>query len=97
MRPVYVAGAAGHPFGKHLGVNAAELGYRAVQELLASTGISPEQVDAGYGGSTYGGSLLAQRVLQRIGVSGPPVYTVENACASGSSDGRPSPADSPTA
>lgn len=85
MRPVYVAGAAVHPFGKHLGVNAAELGYRAVQELLATTGISPEQVDAGYGGSTYGGSLLAQRVLQRVGVSGPPVYTVENACASGAS------------
>ncbi|MGY4785396.1 thiolase family protein [Rhodococcus opacus] len=85
MRPVYVAGAAVHPFGKHRELNAAELGVRAVQDLLAGTGVAPEQVDAGFGGSTYGGSLLAQRVLQRIGVSGPPVYTVENACASGAS------------
>ncbi|MEV0056056.1 thiolase family protein [Saccharopolyspora shandongensis] len=83
MRPVFVAGAAVHPFGKHRELSAAELGYRAVQGLFASTGISPEQVDSGFGGSVYGGSLLAQRVLQRVGVSGPPVYTVENACASG--------------
>ncbi|MEV6227433.1 thiolase family protein [Saccharopolyspora shandongensis] len=85
MRPVFVAGAAVHPFGKHRELSAAELGYRAVQDLFASTGISPEQVDCGFGGSVYGGSLLAQRVLQRVGVSGPPVYTVENACASGAS------------
>jgi acetyl-CoA acetyltransferase len=85
MKQVFVAGAAVHPFGKHRELSAAELGYRAVRELLIETGISPEQVDTGFGGSTYGGSLLAQRVLQRIGVSGPPVYTVENACASGAS------------
>jgi acetyl-CoA acetyltransferase len=85
MREVYVAGAAVHPFGKHPVASAADLGYAAVRDLFASTGISPEQVDAGYGGSTYGGSLLAQRVLQRVGVSGQPVYTVENACASGAS------------
>ncbi|MEU4173010.1 thiolase family protein [Streptomyces sp. NPDC026665] len=85
MKPVYIAGAAVHPFGKRPDLNAAELGYRAVRQLLDQTGIDPQRVDAGYGGSSYGGSLLAQRVLQRIGVSGPPVYTVENACASGAS------------
>jgi acetyl-CoA acetyltransferase len=85
MRQVFVAGAAVHPFGKHRELGAAELGYRAVKELLANTGVSPEQVDTGFGGSSYGGSLLAQRVLQRVGVSGQPVYTVENACASGAS------------
>ncbi|ONI74345.1 propanoyl-CoA acyltransferase [Kribbella sp. ALI-6-A] len=85
MRPVFVAGAAVHPFGKHPDLPAAELGYRAVQDLIARTGVAPEQVDTGFGGSTYGGSLLAQRVLQRVGVSGQPVFTVENACASGAS------------
>ncbi|WP_435070353.1 thiolase family protein [Amycolatopsis thermoflava] len=83
MRPVYVAAAAVHPFGKHPEVKAADLGYAAVRDLFARTGIAPGQVDVGFGGSTYGGSLLAQRVLQRVGVSGQPVYTVENACASG--------------
>ncbi|GGN62098.1 thiolase [Streptomyces albiflavescens] len=85
MKPVYVAGAAVHPFGKQPGLNAAELGYRAVRQLVEQTGITPDAVDVGYGGSSYGGSLLTQRVLQRVGVSGPPVYTVENACASGAS------------
>jgi acetyl-CoA acetyltransferase len=83
MNNVYVAGAAAQPFGKHRGVSAAELGYRAVSELLAVAGVEPGQVDTGFGGSTYGGSLLAQRVLQRVGVSGQPAVTVENACASG--------------
>jgi benzoylsuccinyl-CoA thiolase BbsB subunit len=85
MRRVFVAGAAVHPFGKYRELSAAELGFRAVKELLARTGVSPEQVDTGFGGSSYGGSLLAQRVLQRVGVSGQPVFTVENACASGAS------------
>ncbi|MEV6903432.1 thiolase family protein [Amycolatopsis sp. NPDC051372] len=85
MKPVFVAGAAVHPFGKHRELSAAELGYRAVRDLIQSTGITPDRVDTGFGGSSYGGSLLAQRVLQRVGVSGQPVYTVENACASGAS------------
>ncbi|MEV4605002.1 thiolase family protein [Amycolatopsis sp. NPDC049253] len=85
MKPVFVAGAAVHPFGKQRELSAAELGYRAVRDLIQSTGITPDRVDTGFGGSSYGGSLLAQRVLQRVGVSGQPVYSVENACASGAS------------
>jgi acetyl-CoA acetyltransferase len=85
MKDVFIAGAAVHPFGKHKSKAADELGYLAVSELLATAGVDPGQVDIGFGGSTYGGSLLAQRVLQRVGVSGQPVFTVENACASGAS------------
>lgn len=85
IRDVFVAGAAVHPFGKYRDLAADELGYRAVTELMASTGMPSDRVDVGFGGSVYGGSLLAQRVLQRVGISGQPVYTVENACASGAS------------
>ncbi|KOV52822.1 propanoyl-CoA acyltransferase [Streptomyces sp. AS58] len=85
MKPVHVAGAAVHPFGKHRDLNAAELGHRAVRALLDTTGVTPDAVDTGFVGSSYGGSLLAQRILQRVGVSGQPVFTVENACASGAS------------
>jgi acetyl-CoA acetyltransferase len=84
-REVFVAGAAVHPFGKHRDKPADELGYLAVSELMATTGIEPGRVDIGFGGSVYGGSLLAQRVLQRVGISGQPVFTIENACASGAS------------
>ncbi|MFC5728926.1 MULTISPECIES: thiolase family protein [Nocardioides] len=85
MRNVYVGGAAVVPFGKHRGESAADLGAQAVGDLLRVTGVAPSQVETGYGGTMYGGSLLAQRVLQRVGVSGPAVFTVENACASGAS------------
>jgi acetyl-CoA acetyltransferase len=85
MRDVVIVGAAVHPFGKHAGKSAADLGYHAVSELMAGVGVPPAYVDVGYGGSTYGGSLLAQRVFQRVGISGQPVFTVENACSSGGS------------
>lgn len=85
MRAVHIAGAAVHPFGKHKDMSAAELGVAAAARLLSNTGIGPDAVDAGFVGSVYGGSLIAQRVLQRVGISGPPVFTVENACASGGS------------
>src|ERR1700754_4973663 len=82
---VFVAGAAVHPFGKHRGTATDELGYVAVSELMATAGVDPGLVGVGFGGSLYGGSLLAQRVRRRVGVSGPPVFTVESACASGAS------------
>jgi acetyl-CoA acetyltransferase len=85
MRDVFLAGAAVHPFGKHRDKPADELGYLAVSDLMATTGVGLAQVDVGFGGSVYGGSLLAQRVLQRVGISGQPAYTIENACASGAS------------
>ena len=84
-REVFVVGAAVHPFGKHRETPAEQLGYLAVSDLIATTGVDPARVDVGFGGSVYGGSLLAQRVLQRVGISGQPVFTIENACASGAS------------
>jgi acetyl-CoA acetyltransferase len=72
-RDVFVVGAAVHPFGKHRDKPADQLGYLAVSDLLSSTGVDPARVDVGFGGSVYGGSLLAQRVLQRVGISGQPV------------------------
>ena len=84
-RDVFIAGAAIEPFGKHRGTATEELGYLAVSRLMATAGLEAGLVDIGFGGSVYGGSLLAQRVLQRVGISGQPVFTVENACASGAS------------
>jgi acetyl-CoA acetyltransferase len=85
MRPVFLSGAAVVPFGKHRDRTAVDLGAAAAADLLHATGLPPEAVEAGYVGSVYGGSLIAQRVLQRVGVSGPPIFSVENACASGGS------------
>jgi acetyl-CoA acetyltransferase len=85
MRPVYIVAAAVEPFGKHPDQTPVDLGGRCLQSLLRSASLDPANVDAGYVGSVYGGSLIAQRVMQRGAISGPPVFTVENACASGGS------------
>jgi acetyl-CoA acetyltransferase len=82
---VHLCGAAVAPFGKHHDRSATDLGAAAAADLLHSSGIDPDDVQAGFVGSVYGGSLIAQRVLQRVGISGPPVFTIENACASGGS------------
>ncbi len=66
-RDVFIAGAAIEPFGKHRGTATEELGYLAVSRLMATAGLEAGLVDIGFGGSVYGGSLLAQRVLQRVG------------------------------
>ena len=85
MREVYLAGAACTRFSKRRGVNAATLAGEALNALMDATGLEPGQIDAAFGGTLLGGSLMTQRALQEIGVSGPPLYTVENACASGAS------------
>lgn len=85
MREVYVSGAAYKAFAKRVDKNAAELAQASLQELMTTTGIPVERVDAVYGGSTFGGSLMTQRAAQGVGVSGPPMFTVENACAGGGS------------
>lgn len=85
MRDVYIAAAAVEPFGKHPDRNAGELGQAALRRLFASIDLDPGRVDIGFGGSTFGGSLLTQRAMQGVGISGPPMFTIENACASGGS------------
>ncbi|MEV5838356.1 thiolase family protein [Nocardia sp. NPDC052112] len=85
MNGVYLVAAAVMPFGKHEDSSPAELGGTAALDLINSVGLNPEHIDIGFVGSVYGGSLIAQRVLQRAGISGQPVFSVENACASGGS------------
>jgi acetyl-CoA acetyltransferase len=81
----FVAGVAIGQFGRHPETNAEELGAATLRQLLAETSLDVGRVDRAFVGSTYSGSLIGQRVLRRVGYSGPPVFTVENACASGAS------------
>jgi benzoylsuccinyl-CoA thiolase BbsB subunit len=85
VRSVHLSAASVVGFGKHRDRTAADLGATAAGDLLRTLDLPPDAIQAGFVGSVYGGSLMAQRVLQRVGVSGPPVFTIENACASGGS------------
>lgn len=82
MAVVVIAGAHTVPFVKE-STHQVDLGASAVRGLLESTKFSREAVDAVVSASVAGGSLLGQRILSRLSMTGIPVYNVENACASG--------------
>jgi acetyl-CoA acetyltransferase len=54
----------------------------AVGKALADAGISYDKVEQAYAGSMYGS--MGQRALYETGMTGIPVMTVANACATGS-------------
>ncbi|MBQ8563546.1 MAG: thiolase family protein [Firmicutes bacterium] len=85
MRDVYVLGVGQTFFGKQPLLTAADLGAQAANLAIKDCGISPKDLQRAYCGSVYSQPTIAQAILVRVGVNSIPAYTVENACASGSS------------
>jgi acetyl-CoA acetyltransferase len=61
------------------------LAWAAVAEAVRDAGISPGEIDAIVVGSVFGPPGVATRVQRGLGLPGVPMWTVENACASGTS------------
>lgn len=61
------------------------LAWEAVAEAVRDAGISPAEIDAIVVGSVFGPPGVATRVQRGLGIPGVPMWTVENACASGTS------------
>lgn len=80
---VYVLGGAMTPFGKHLDKSAEVLAQTAVMDALKDADVGRSDIGAAYVGSVYQGSLSGQRVLKDLGMTGIPIYNLENACSSG--------------
>lgn len=80
---VYVLGGAMTPFGKHLDKSAEVLAQTAVMDALKDADVGRSEIGAAYIGSVYQGSLSGQRVLKDLGMTGIPIYNLENACSSG--------------
>jgi acetyl-CoA C-acetyltransferase len=68
-------------FGKQQDLHPNELIWRAVAEALEDA--DNPRIDAIYLGTVFGAPGVAQRALHQMGLSGMPIVTVENACASG--------------
>lgn len=89
---VHVSGVGTSHFGKQPHLSPAELAWAALGEALAddrtsrgaATG-SASGIDAVYVGSVFGEPGVAMRALQGLALTGIPIVTVENACASGTS------------
>ena len=81
MNDVAVHGVGTSHFGRQPGRDLVSLAWDAVREAFADADVS--EVDAVWVGTVFGPAGVAQRVLRAMGITGIPVVTVENACASG--------------
>jgi acetyl-CoA acetyltransferase len=83
---VYVVGVGMLPFTKP-GASAPyhEMGRDAARLALADAGVPYERVQQAYVGYVYGDSTCGQAAVYGVGLSGIPVFNVNNNCATGSS------------
>ncbi|WP_214405037.1 thiolase family protein [Pseudonocardia lacus] len=81
MSAVAVHGVGTSHFGRQPERDAIALAHDAVREALTDAGV--DRVDAVWVGTVFGPAGVAQRTLRALGITGVPVLTVENACASG--------------
>ncbi|MGE9764753.1 thiolase family protein [Pseudomonas sp. PDM20] len=81
-KPVYISGVAMTPFGRHT-ASLQDLTQQSVLQALADAGIELHEPQAFYACNVFGGMVLGQVLLRDLGLSGLPIYNVENACASG--------------
>ena len=83
---VHVVGVGMLPFTKP-GASAPyhEMGRDAARLALANGGLAYEQVQQAYVGYVYGDSTCGQAAVYGLGLTGIPVFNVNNNCATGSS------------
>lgn len=83
-REVLVAGVGMIPFTKP-GASASydAMGSEAIQRALSDAGISYSLIEQAYAGFVYGKSCSGQRVVYKAGMTGIPVFNVNNNCSSG--------------
>lgn len=75
----FVYGVGTSHFGRQPDVSAPALAQRAILEALGDADV--DSVDAVYAGTVFGAPGTAQRALQSVGITGVPILTFENACA----------------
>ncbi|KAF2004830.1 non-specific lipid-transfer protein [Amniculicola lignicola CBS 123094] len=84
-QPVYVLGVGMTKFIKPRGkVDYPELGFEAGIKAMLDAHINYDDVDQGVACYCYGDSTCGQRVFYQFGMTGIPVYNVNNNCSTGS-------------
>ncbi|KAF4582127.1 nonspecific lipid-transfer protein [Ophiocordyceps camponoti-floridani] len=82
---VYVLGVGMTKFVKPRGlIDYTELGFEAAIKALLDAGINYDDVQQAVACYCYGDSTCGQRVLYQLGMTGIPVYNVNNNCSTGS-------------
>ena len=91
MSRTYVVGVGMTPFGRHPDRSLYDLSGEAIAQALRDAGARPADIGAAFYAGATNGPLQGQTTiagpiaLRRAGIEGIPVYSIENACASGSS------------
>lgn len=84
-RKVYVVGVGMTKFVKpNSGKDYPDFGKEAVLDALKDAGIKYENVQQAVCGYVFGDSTCGQRVLYQVGMTGIPIYNVNNNCSTGS-------------
>jgi len=84
-RPVHVVGVGMLPFTKPgVGDPYPQLGARAARAALEDARVDYQWVNQVYAGYVYGDSCSGQAAAYLLGLTGVPVFNVNNNCASGS-------------
>ncbi|AFA71164.1 putative acetyl-CoA acyltransferase/thiolase [Gordonia polyisoprenivorans VH2] len=78
-----VWGVGTSDFGVFADRRVESLAWRAVAEAITDAGVAPDQIDAIIVGSVFGPPGVATRVQRGLGIGAVPMWTIENACASG--------------
>lgn len=85
-RKVIVAGVGMLPFSKPGQSETYDImGAKAIKEALIDAGLSYDKVEQAYASYVYGDSTSGQRAVYGVGMSGIPVFNLNNNCSSGSS------------
>jgi acetyl-CoA acetyltransferase len=91
MNDIYVAGVGMTPFGRLLDRTVYDMVGEAVGLALKDAGCASADIAAAYYATLTNGQFQGQTAIpgpiamRRLGIEGIPVFTVENACASGTS------------
>ncbi|MFE5701414.1 thiolase family protein [Rhodococcus koreensis] len=70
-------------YGRFPDQRVESLAWTAVAEAVRDAGIRPDAIDAIIVGSVFGPPGVATRIQRGLGIPSVPMWTVENACASG--------------
>jgi acetyl-CoA acetyltransferase len=84
-RKAFVTGVGMIPFAKP-GASSPyhEMGAAATRMALGDAGLAWDDIEQAYAGYVYGDSTCGQKALYRVGMSGIPIFNVNNNCSTGS-------------
>jgi acetyl-CoA acetyltransferase len=85
LRRVRVAGVGMTKFEKPGQFDYPELTKEAGEQALRDAGVPYDSIEQAYAGYVYGDSTCGQRAIYQLGLTGIPVYNVNNNCSTGSS------------